>query len=203
MATKKKVIKKEKKPLKKRKIGQKKREKNTKKVSAVQKSRINLSKKRKSITKKVIRTSKSRKKSSKVSIERREKALIDRIRQNVSEAAKDFDSKYKVTQTKKYVEARLIFDGDPTLMGNIIRDIQTNKKFLPKGKRARFQITFIPDEDLKELMYFKRNRMTTKLVDYKELMGKFRKMVDTTKEREWNFKQMFVGIVVDDKKVNK
>ena len=85
-------------------------------------------------------------------------------------------------------------------MGGIIRDIQTNKKFLPKGKRARFQITFIPDEDLKELMYFKRNRMTTGLMDYKDLMGKFRKMVDTTKERDWNFKQMFVGIVIDDKK---
>jgi transposase len=83
-------------------------------------------------------------------------------------------------------------------MANLVREVQTAKSLSPKGKRARFQITFIPDDDLKELKYFKRNKMTTSLISAKELMGRYIKMVDTARERDWNFAQMFIGIVIDE-----
>lgn len=123
--------------------------------------------------------------------------LINLIRDNIKEVSSDLDGKYIVSQKKDYIEARITFDGDPVKMGNIVREIQTNPKFRKKGFRTRYQISFIPDDDLKELKYFKKNRMSTGLGTNFELMSRYRKMIETTKEREWDFKQMFVGIVID------
>jgi len=185
--------KKKKKGLKKPKNLSVKQKKNSKKAEGTRNFR-------KSSTKKpVIKTKKAKSFSKKPKrLSASKTSTLDKIRRDLKEVSENLDSNYKVAQRKNYIEARLKFDGDPTLMGGIIRDVQTNRKLVPKGKRVRFQITFIPDEDLKELNYFKRNRMSTHLVEPKELMGKFRKMVDTTKERDWNFKQMFLGIVIDE-----
>lgn len=185
--------KKKKKGLKKPKNLSVKQKKNSKKAEGTRNFR-------KSSTKKpVIKTKKAKSFSKKPKrLSASKTSTLDKIRRDLKEVSENLDSNYKVAQRKNYIEARLKFDGDPTLMGGIIRDVQTNRKLVPKGKRVRFQITFIPDEDLKELNYFKRNRMSTHLVEPKEQRGKFRKMVDTTKERDWNFKQMFLGIVIDE-----
>lgn len=168
----------------------KKRKSITKDRKRNQQKQKNYSQKQKSSSKKQTKLSKN--------ISKIKAPLINKIRSIVKNVSENLDAHYQVAKRRSYIESRLFFDGDPTLMANLVREVQTAKSLSPKGKRARFQITFIPDDDLKELKYFKRNKMTTSLISAKELMGRYIKMVDTARERDWNFAQMFIGIVIDE-----